>query len=52
MQGTAWAANASLTSLSAMSRAVTPARASALWVAGIGPRPMYDTSTPAAADDT
>src|SRR5438445_439610 len=47
-----WIANASFNSISPRSSTFNPARARALRVAGIGPRPIVRGSTPAAADET
>ena len=48
-QATDWLANASLSSTRSRSSTVSPARSSALRVAGTGPMPMTDGSTPATA---
>ena len=48
----AWAANASLSSIRSMSASVSPARASALAVEGTGPIPIVAGGTPATAQAT
>src|SRR5207247_3729341 len=48
-QAMTWEANASFNSMRSMSLVRSPARASALRDAGMGPRPMQDGSTPALA---
>ena len=52
MQASDCDANASLSSVRSRSATVSPARASALRLAGIGPRPMQAGSTPATAVET
>ena len=52
MTGIACAANASLSSMRSRSSTARPARSSARWEAGIGPRPIVAGSTPATADAT
>src|SRR5207253_1304062 len=49
MTASAWAAKASLISIRSMSSSLSPARSSALCVAGTGPMPITDGSTPATA---
>ena len=49
MQASAWAANASLSSIRSMSLSLRPARLSAFCVAGTGPVPITAGSTPATA---
>src|SRR6266481_3804118 len=43
----AWAANASLSSITSKSRTVMPSLAKSFWVAGTGPMPMTRGGTPA-----
>src|SRR6266850_309136 len=49
MQASDWAAKASLSSMRSRSAGLSPARASAFRVAGIGPRPITEGSTPTTA---
>ncbi len=46
MQGTIWAANASLISTMSMSSIFLPVAARSFWIAGMGPTPMYSGSRP------
>jgi hypothetical protein len=50
-QASAWAANASFSSITSMSFAASPARVSAFRVAGTGPMPITSASQPATATE-